>query len=93
MSFRKLFNDLAKQARIPYATSNFSMTATHLHKRDTLMVNPLDWNLVVKEAENVVGYPTSFMNLRWLLSDELANVASHLQKLVGSGHPLLNTTR
>ncbi|CAB0011600.1 unnamed protein product [Nesidiocoris tenuis] len=50
-----------------------------------------DWNRAVSEAEKIVGYPTSFLSLRWLLSDEIANVALHLRKLVGSNHPLLKT--
>lgn len=52
-----------------------------------------DWNRAVSEAEKIVGYPTSFFNLRWLLSDEVANVALHLRKLVGSNHPLLKTAK
>uniref|UniRef100_A0A2M4BN91 Putative geranylgeranyl pyrophosphate synthase/polyprenyl synthetase n=1 Tax=Anopheles marajoara TaxID=58244 RepID=A0A2M4BN91_9DIPT len=52
-----------------------------------------DWNRAVSEAEKIVGYPTSFLSLRWLLSDEIANVALHLRKLVGSNHPLLRTAK
>lgn len=47
----------------------------------------------VLEAEKVVGYPTSFLNLRWLLSDEVANVAVHLRKLLGTDHPLLDVAK
>lgn len=52
-----------------------------------------DWNRVVGEAEKIVGYPTSFLSLRWLLSDEIANVALHLRKLVGTNHPLLKIAK
>ncbi|XP_039897741.1 decaprenyl-diphosphate synthase subunit 2 [Simochromis diagramma] len=52
-----------------------------------------NWSKVVSDAEKIVGYPTSFMSLRCLLSDELSNVAMHLRKLVGTQHPLLNTAR
>lgn len=52
-----------------------------------------DWNRAVTEAEKIVGYPTSFLSLRWLLSDEIANVALHLRKLIGSNHPLLKTAK
>lgn len=52
-----------------------------------------DWNKTMSEAEKIVGYPTSFLSLRWLLSDEIANVALHLRKLVGSNHPLLKTAK
>lgn len=52
-----------------------------------------EWNRVVSEAEKIVGYPTSFLSLRWLLSDEIANVALHLRKLVGTNHPLLKVAK
>ncbi|XP_061700850.1 decaprenyl-diphosphate synthase subunit 2 [Syngnathoides biaculeatus] len=54
---------------------------------------PSNWNKVVSDAEKIVGYPTSFMSLRCLLSDEFTNVAMHVKKLVGTQHPLLNTAR
>lgn len=47
----------------------------------------------MSDAEKIVGYPTSFMSLRCLLSDELSNVAMHVRKLVGTQHPLLSTAR
>lgn len=53
----------------------------------------LRWTKAVSEAEKIVGYPTSFLSLRWLLSDEIANVALHLRKLIGSNHPLLKTAK
>ncbi|KAL4232852.1 Decaprenyl-diphosphate synthase subunit 2 [Mactra antiquata] len=52
-----------------------------------------DWKQAVSEAEKIVGYPTSFMSLRCLLSDELANVAIQLRKLVGTKHPILKTAK
>ncbi|XP_076025300.1 all trans-polyprenyl-diphosphate synthase PDSS2 [Genypterus blacodes] len=52
-----------------------------------------NWTKVVSDAEKIVGYPTSFMSLRCLLSDELSNVAMHVRKLAGTRHPLLNTAR
>ncbi|XP_038865595.1 decaprenyl-diphosphate synthase subunit 2 isoform X3 [Salvelinus namaycush] len=54
---------------------------------------PSNWNKVVSDAEKIVGYPTSFLSLRCLLSDELSNAAMHVRKLVGTKHPLLNTAR
>ncbi|CAH0556610.1 unnamed protein product [Brassicogethes aeneus] len=50
-------------------------------------------NQAVKDAEKIVGYPTSFLSLRWLLNDEVANIALHIRKLIGTNHPLLNTAR
>lgn len=52
-----------------------------------------EWNRAFSAAEKIVGYPTTFLSLRWLLSDEIANVAVHLRKLVGSSHPLLKTAK
>lgn len=65
-------------------------------KLATAKVQPVqkhDWNRAVSEAEQIVGYPTSFLNLRFLLSDEIANVALHLRKLIGSNHPLLKSAK
>lgn len=58
-----------------------------------VQVQKHDWNRAVSEAEQIVGYPTSFLNLRFLLSDEIANVALHLRKLIGSNHPLLKSAK
>lgn len=54
-----------------------------------------DWHTAVTQAEKVVGYPTSFFNLRWLLSDEISNIAMHLKELVKnkSDHPLIETAK
>lgn len=81
-----------RQYRLPvpgsrrrYSASATVAKADHLQKPD--------WNRAVTEAEKIVGYPTSFLSLRWLLSDEIANVALHLRRLVGSNHPLLKTAK
>ncbi|GBP78967.1 Decaprenyl-diphosphate synthase subunit 2 [Eumeta japonica] len=60
-----------------------------------MVLNPphRHWDEIIREAESIVGYPTSFMNLRWLLSDEFANMALYLRKLVGSNHPILQTAK
>ncbi|XP_067841077.1 decaprenyl-diphosphate synthase subunit 2 isoform X2 [Heptranchias perlo] len=55
--------------------------------------SPSSWAKVVSEAEKIVGYPTSFMSLRCLLSDELSNIALQVRKLVGTKHPLISTAR
>lgn len=52
-----------------------------------------DLTQALSEAEKLVGYPTSFLSLRCLLSDELSNVAMYMKRLVGSKHPLLKTAR
>ncbi|KAL3282596.1 hypothetical protein HHI36_005771 [Cryptolaemus montrouzieri] len=51
------------------------------------------WKGVVNNAEKVVGYPTSFLNLRWLLNDEISNIALHITKLIGTNHPIIKIAR
>lgn len=72
---------------------SFSVSRRCDEKLATKQVPKHDWNRAVSEAERIVGYPTSFLSLRWLLSDEIANVALHLRKLVGSSHPLIKTAK
>jgi decaprenyl-diphosphate synthase subunit 2 len=50
-----------------------------------------EWNRALSEAEKIVGYQTSYLSLRYLLSDEVTNLALHMRKLVGSTHPLVST--
>nr|CAB3264764.1 decaprenyl-diphosphate synthase subunit 2 [Phallusia mammillata] len=50
-------------------------------------------NKAVYDAEKIVGFPTSFLSLRALLSNELSAVALHLRKLVRTNHPLIKTAR
>ncbi|CAH2044774.1 unnamed protein product, partial [Iphiclides podalirius] len=67
---------------------------TNLTHDDYVFRPPLtQWSKIIREAEKIVGYPTSFMNLRWLLSDEFANMAMHLRKVVDSNHPLMKTAK
>ncbi|XP_041969769.1 all trans-polyprenyl-diphosphate synthase PDSS2-like [Aricia agestis] len=69
-------------------------TVTSLTQEEFVFKPPVtQWNKLIREAEKIVGYPTSFMNLRWLLSDEFANLAIHLRKIVGSNHPIVKTAR
>lgn len=77
---------LLRDARHPHSTH--VRTLSFWDKQKTS-----DWKRAVSEAEKIVGYPTSFMSLRCLLSDELANVALQVRKLVGTRHPLLKTAR
>lgn len=64
-------------------------------RKDTyrLKSNAREWSNAISEAEKVIGYPTSFLGLRCLLSDELSYVAMHLKKLAGTKHLLLKTAK
>lgn len=67
---------------------------SHVHKTySTVPQQKPDWNRAVSDAEKIVGYPTSYLTLRSLLSDEMSNIAIHMRKLVGSSHPLLKTAK
>lgn len=52
-----------------------------------------EWTKTLNNAEKVVGYPTSFLNLRYLVSDEVANFANLLQKMMKTKHPLIKMAR
>lgn len=52
-----------------------------------------EWTTILTNAEKVVGYPTSFLNLRYLVSDEVANFANLIRKLMQTKHPLIKMLR
>lgn len=62
-------------------------------KLATKMEAKNEWNRALSEAEKIVGYQTSFLSLRYLLSDEITNLALHMRKLIGSTHPLVGTAK
>lgn len=81
----KRFGFFLSSVRLYKTHANVSVSAN--------IVNKPDWNRTVIDAEKVVGYPTSFLSLRWLLSDEIANIAINLKKLIITNHPLLKTAK
>ncbi|KXJ27494.1 decaprenyl-diphosphate synthase subunit 2 [Exaiptasia diaphana] len=72
--------------RLRHVSRRFLWSYDNLAKKD-------DFNQALSDAEKLVGYPTSFLSLRCLLSDELSNVAMYMKRLIGSKHPLLKTAR
>ena len=52
-----------------------------------------DLTRALSDAEKIVGYPTSFLNLRYLLSDEISNIAMYMKRFAMSKHPMLRTAR
>lgn len=69
-------------------------TATNGYQEPRVMANQSQqWNRAVTSAEKIVGYPTSFFNLRLLLSDEIANVALQMKKVDKSNHPFLKNAK
>ncbi|XP_072937691.1 all trans-polyprenyl-diphosphate synthase PDSS2-like [Epargyreus clarus] len=82
--------------RAPFFQKRLESTMASLTKDEILiLLRPpfTNWSNIIREAEKVVGYPTSFMNLRCLLSDEFANLALYLRKLVGSNHLVMQTAK
>ena len=60
--------------------NNFINSRSHIS--NTLFstdLNPDNWSKILIKAEKVVGYPTSFLNLRYLVSDEVAHFAQLLR--------------
>lgn len=49
-----------------------------------------EWTQTLTRAEQVVSYPTSFLNLRYLVTDEMANFANLFRKLMNTKHPLIS---
>ncbi|KAG6441994.1 decaprenyl-diphosphate synthase subunit 2 [Manduca sexta] len=96
---RKLIRICSKNYRVSYAvqqnirTFSSSRQAYQVGDLGVGQREELAWREVVSEAEQIVGYPTSFLNLRWLFNDEIANTAIHLRKLVGTNHPLLKSAK
>lgn len=77
---RHLRRTAIRTQQIRLETTMFNLT-----QEDFVFRPPFaQWSKVIREAEKIVGYPTSFMNLRWLLSDEFANLAMHLRKVVSN---------
>lgn len=90
---RKIVHSTSKDLNLINLSRHISSTSLSNVQNATKPIRKHNWNQAVSEAEKIVGYPTSFLSLRWLLSDEIANVALHLRKLVGSNHPLLKTAK
>lgn len=89
----KMLNRLkiAKNAIAAVQSRNISTTMQVQEKIATKTETKNEWNRALSEAEKIVGYQTSYLSLRYLLSDEITNLALHMRKLVGSSHPLVNT--
>ena len=47
----------------------------------------------IKEAESLVGYTTTFNSWKYLFEEEPATFIGLARKIVGTGHPLLQTAR
>jgi decaprenyl-diphosphate synthase subunit 2 len=67
-----------------YTIKSFSTSSNNLNKELTK---------ILTKAEKIVGYGTSFLSLRYLVSDEVANFANLMRKLMQTKHPLIKLAR
>lgn len=96
MSLSRLFSSkklVSFQANQVKCLRHLSTTSETREKLATKMEAKNEWNRALSEAEKIVGYQTSFLSLRYLLSDEITNLALHMRKLIGSSHPLVGTAK
>lgn len=52
-----------------------------------------DWTDALNRAENIAGYPTSFLGLKFLLKDEISNLAFQIRRLIAARHPVIITAK
>lgn len=83
---------LSRVCRFQACSTSFAFN--HIHQKAAnvnyqISQQKPDLNRAISEAERIVGYPTSFLSLRWLLSDEISSIVPHLNKLNNLNHPLL----
>eukprot|EP00053_Salpingoeca_punica_P015164 m.138879 g.138879 ORF g.138879 m.138879 type:complete len:432 (+) comp16642_c0_seq4:104-1399(+) len=52
-----------------------------------------DWGSTMTQAEQAVGSPTSFNNVRNMLGNEMTTIAHLARQLLGSNHPFLHAAR
>lgn len=92
-STKRVFANLISKTNQIKSVSQISSTSESREKLATKMEAKNEWNRALSEAEKIVGYQTSFLSLRYLLSDEITNLAMHMRKLIGSSHPLVGTAK
>jgi len=86
-----LHKNLQIQREVYISTRNRFYFNVNQNQNQVLM-NQTDWNKTMSEAKKIIGYSTSFLNLK-LLNDEIGSIALHLKKLVGSNHSVLKTAK
>lgn len=79
---RKFLSNLNVKFNHQLRNNNVRLISSTMESREKLatkMESKNEWNRAVSEAEKIVGYQTSFLSLRYLLSDEITNLALHLR--------------
>jgi hypothetical protein len=52
-----------------------------------------EWDRALSEAEKCIGPQSSYVSLRLLINDEVANWGEHIQRLEGSNHPMYDAAK
>ena len=89
---RTPFNSNTIQDKQNFSNINFSQIVNFKTSISNESLNK-EWTKIFNKAEKVVGYPTSFLNLRYLVSDEVAHFANLLRKLMQTKHPLIKMAK
>lgn len=80
---RKFLANLNVKFNNHLRNNNVRLISSTMESREKLATKNFEakneWNRAVSEAEKIVGYQTSFLSLRYLLSDEITNLALHLR--------------
>jgi hypothetical protein len=83
----------ARRPRSRVIASNEDWTRCKAFSTTCSLKSNKEWTKILTQAEKIVGYPTSFLNLRYLVSDEMANFTDLLRKLMKTKHPLIDMVR
>ncbi len=62
----------------PLLDSQQSSTGRTYVSSTNQMLSNHEWSTILSKAEKIVGYPTSFLSLRYLVSDEGINIMKKL---------------
>ena len=86
-------NILQVPCNLRHNLKNYYKYSHHLFSTTNKLNANKEWTSILNKAEKIVGYPTSFLNLRYLVSDEVAHFANLLRKLMQTKHPLIKMAR
>ena len=96
--FNRFLKKSSTNLQLVYNIENTKKTSLNLDQKCNIsfgkrLSSNNEWTKILSKAEKIVGYPTSFLNLKYLVSDEVANFANLFRKLMQTKHPLLKMAR
>lgn len=87
----KLFSNLIKNSVVKQSCAGY-VSEIEINQESKISAK-VDFDLAIAYGEKVVGYPSTFSCIRWLLKDDVINFGYHIKKLAGTNHPLLATVK